>query len=210
MSSLLLFHQRSDRFPEALPVDDDVYRLRVMGTLPEVLEPWSRQPSFGMRRNGAASRGCLAVVRRPRSGLPRAQGSNLRRLSRSGDRTPPDDGAALTRLPTFYPCRTFLPRARPCPQPDSQACPLRKYRQRTRHARHSFEHRPTGHRDARGGDGCGAQRGPYRMEYSPSRVLPAPRTAARYYNGVGVDVTADEVLVTTGGSEALVFAFMSC
>ena len=31
-----LFHQRSDRFPEALPVDDDVYRLRVMGTLPEV------------------------------------------------------------------------------------------------------------------------------------------------------------------------------
>lgn len=31
-----LFHQRSDRFPEALPVDDGVYRLRVMGTLPEV------------------------------------------------------------------------------------------------------------------------------------------------------------------------------
>lgn len=31
-----LFHQRSERFPEALPLEDEVYRLRVMGTLPEV------------------------------------------------------------------------------------------------------------------------------------------------------------------------------
>lgn len=31
-----LFAQRSDRFPEALPVGESVYRLRVMGTLPEV------------------------------------------------------------------------------------------------------------------------------------------------------------------------------
>lgn len=31
-----LFHQRSDRFPEAVPPSDAVYRLRVMGTLPEV------------------------------------------------------------------------------------------------------------------------------------------------------------------------------
>lgn len=31
-----LFQQRSERFPAALPVDDEVYRLRVMGTLLEV------------------------------------------------------------------------------------------------------------------------------------------------------------------------------
>lgn len=31
-----LFQQRSERFPAALPIEDEVYRLRVMGTLPEV------------------------------------------------------------------------------------------------------------------------------------------------------------------------------
>lgn len=31
-----LFEQRSERFPLALPTDDPVYRLRVMGTLPAV------------------------------------------------------------------------------------------------------------------------------------------------------------------------------
>ena len=49
------------------------------------------------------------------------------------------------------------------------------------------------------------------LEYSPSEGFARYRERlADYYNGVGVDVTADEVLVTTGGSEALVFAFMSC
>ena len=49
------------------------------------------------------------------------------------------------------------------------------------------------------------------LEYSPSEGFARYRERlAGYYNGVGVDVTADEVLVTTGGSEALVFAFMSC
>jgi aspartate aminotransferase len=49
------------------------------------------------------------------------------------------------------------------------------------------------------------------LEYSPSEGFAGYRERlAGYYNGVGVDVTADEVLVTTGGSEALVFAFMSC
>ena len=49
------------------------------------------------------------------------------------------------------------------------------------------------------------------LEYSPSEGFARYRERlAAYYNGVGVDVTADEVLVTTGGSEALVFAFMSC
>jgi GNAT superfamily N-acetyltransferase len=31
-----LFDQRSERFPDAIPTQDPVYRLRVMGTLPEV------------------------------------------------------------------------------------------------------------------------------------------------------------------------------
>lgn len=49
------------------------------------------------------------------------------------------------------------------------------------------------------------------LEYSPSEGFARYRERlAVYYNRVGVDVTADEVLVTTGGSEALVFAFMSC
>lgn len=49
------------------------------------------------------------------------------------------------------------------------------------------------------------------LEYSPSEGFARYRERlAGYYNGVGVDVTADDVLVTTGGSEALVFAFMSC
>lgn len=49
------------------------------------------------------------------------------------------------------------------------------------------------------------------LEYSPSEGFARYRERlAGYYQGVGVDVTADEVLVTTGGSEALVFAFMSC
>ena len=49
------------------------------------------------------------------------------------------------------------------------------------------------------------------LEYSPSEGFARYRERlSGYYNGVGVDVTADEVLVTTGGSEALVFAFMSC
>ena len=49
------------------------------------------------------------------------------------------------------------------------------------------------------------------LEYSPSEGFARYRERlAAYYNRVGVDVTADEVLVTTGGSEASVFAFMSC
>ena len=49
------------------------------------------------------------------------------------------------------------------------------------------------------------------LEYSPSEGFASYRDGlARYYRGVGVDVEADQILVTTGGSEALVFAFMSC
>lgn len=49
------------------------------------------------------------------------------------------------------------------------------------------------------------------LEYSPSEGFASYRERlAGYYNGVGVDVSSDQILVTTGGSEALVFAFMSC
>jgi len=49
------------------------------------------------------------------------------------------------------------------------------------------------------------------LEYSPSEGFASYREGlASYYQGVGVPVSADEILVTTGGSEALVFAFMSC
>ena len=49
------------------------------------------------------------------------------------------------------------------------------------------------------------------LEYSPSEGFAGYRERlAGYYAGVGVDVSPDQILVTTGGSEALVFAFMSC
>lgn len=49
------------------------------------------------------------------------------------------------------------------------------------------------------------------LEYSPSEGYASYRNGlAQYYQSVGVDVTPDQILVTTGGSEALVFAFMSC
>lgn len=49
------------------------------------------------------------------------------------------------------------------------------------------------------------------LEYSPSEGFAGYRERlAGYYAGVGVEVNPDQILVTTGGSEALVFAFMSC
>lgn len=36
------------------------------------------------------------------------------------------------------------------------------------------------------------------------------RKLSQYYRGIGIEVSAGEILVTTGGSEAIVFAFMSC
>ena len=49
------------------------------------------------------------------------------------------------------------------------------------------------------------------IEYSPSEGFATYREGlAAYYRSVNVEVTADDILVTTGGSEALVFAFMSC
>ena len=49
------------------------------------------------------------------------------------------------------------------------------------------------------------------IEYSPSEGFASYREGlAKYYQSVDVEVTAEDILVTTGGSEALVFAFMSC
>ena len=49
------------------------------------------------------------------------------------------------------------------------------------------------------------------VEYSPSEGYASYRDGlSNYYKGAGIDVNADEIVVTTGGSEALVFGFMSC
>ena len=36
------------------------------------------------------------------------------------------------------------------------------------------------------------------------------RKLVKYYKSVGVDVDYKQILITTGGSEALLFAFMAC
>jgi aspartate aminotransferase len=49
------------------------------------------------------------------------------------------------------------------------------------------------------------------IEYSHSAGFESYRTKlAEYYNNVGINVSSDDILITTGGSEALTFAFMSC
>ncbi|MBD3639136.1 MAG: pyridoxal phosphate-dependent aminotransferase [Crocinitomicaceae bacterium] len=49
------------------------------------------------------------------------------------------------------------------------------------------------------------------IEYSHSAGFISYRNKlAEYYRSVGIDVNADEVLITTGGSEALIFGFLTC
>ncbi|MCB9222599.1 MAG: pyridoxal phosphate-dependent aminotransferase [Crocinitomicaceae bacterium] len=49
------------------------------------------------------------------------------------------------------------------------------------------------------------------IEYSHSAGFASYRNGlADYYKSVGIDVEASEILVTTGGSEALIFGFLSC
>ena len=49
------------------------------------------------------------------------------------------------------------------------------------------------------------------IEYSPSEGFASYRQGlAAYYAGVGVDVSPEQIMVTTGGSEALIFAFQAC
>ena len=49
------------------------------------------------------------------------------------------------------------------------------------------------------------------LEYSPSEGYQSLREAiSRYYSRLGIDIPQEEVIVTTGGSEAILFAFMAC
>lgn len=49
------------------------------------------------------------------------------------------------------------------------------------------------------------------LEYSPSEGLMSLRVKLReYYKRYNIDVDVDDIIVTTGGSEAVLFAFMAC
>ena len=49
------------------------------------------------------------------------------------------------------------------------------------------------------------------LEYSPSEgIEPLRMKMSEYYSRFGIDVTPDEIIITAGGSEAVLFAFMAC
>ena len=49
------------------------------------------------------------------------------------------------------------------------------------------------------------------LEYSPSDGLESLRRKLReYYHRYNIEVDVDDIIVTTGGSEAVLFAFMAC
>lgn len=49
------------------------------------------------------------------------------------------------------------------------------------------------------------------LEYSPSEGLLSLRQKLRsYYNTFNINVDVDDIIVTAGGSEAVLFAFMAC
>ncbi|MCH7535672.1 MAG: pyridoxal phosphate-dependent aminotransferase, partial [Bacteroidetes bacterium] len=49
------------------------------------------------------------------------------------------------------------------------------------------------------------------LAYSPSQGIEEYREGlAKYYQGIGINISAKNVIVTTGASEALTFAFLSC
>lgn len=49
------------------------------------------------------------------------------------------------------------------------------------------------------------------LEYSPSQGYKSLRTKmVAYYADYGIDLAPDEIIVTTGGSEAVMFAYMAC
>ncbi len=49
------------------------------------------------------------------------------------------------------------------------------------------------------------------LEYSPSEgLLSLRQKLAEYYHRYNIDVEADDIIVTCGGSEAVLFAFLSC
>lgn len=49
------------------------------------------------------------------------------------------------------------------------------------------------------------------LEYSPSQGIASYREKmVGYYKSFNINVTADDIIITTGGSEAMLFAFMAC
>ncbi|HBL72276.1 MAG TPA: pyridoxal phosphate-dependent aminotransferase, partial [Bacteroidales bacterium] len=49
------------------------------------------------------------------------------------------------------------------------------------------------------------------LEYSPSDgILSLRNKLVEYYDRFDINVTVDDIIVTTGGSEAVLFAFMAC
>ena len=49
------------------------------------------------------------------------------------------------------------------------------------------------------------------LEYSPSQGIQSLRAKmVGYYAEYGIDISPDEIIVTTGGSEAIMFAYMAC
>jgi aspartate aminotransferase len=49
------------------------------------------------------------------------------------------------------------------------------------------------------------------LEYTPSEgILSFRQKLAKYYHKFNIDVDVDDIIITTGGSEAVTFAFMSC
>ncbi len=49
------------------------------------------------------------------------------------------------------------------------------------------------------------------VEYSHSAGMPEyRRKLSKYYKSVGIDISPDEMIITCGGSEAVLFTFMSC
>lgn len=49
------------------------------------------------------------------------------------------------------------------------------------------------------------------FEYSPSQGYKSLRTKlVSYYSEYGIDISPDEIIITTGGSEAILFAYMAC
>ena len=49
------------------------------------------------------------------------------------------------------------------------------------------------------------------LEYSPSQGYKGLRTKlVSYYASYGIDLSPDEIIITTGGSEAIMFAYMAC
>ena len=49
------------------------------------------------------------------------------------------------------------------------------------------------------------------LEYSPSEGIKSFREKlVGYYSRFNIQVAADEIIITTGGSEAVLFAFLAC